>query len=173
MVFCDRLYSLVVQWAADGGTEEAELWAEVWELDVFPAEDGGQSGRRRGRLLCRPQTAALYAQGIVHDSLTDWQKNTTNAQWCNPDPSSCSSAFRLSCPSDTRSFIRLSPKLFTCCRKERWRTGKITLAAFSKIKRATHTDLFDIGWIFMNFMQIFIISKDWIWLSLVAFISCN
>lgn len=33
------------------------------ELDVLPAEDGGQSDGGRGRLLHRPQAAAVHAQG--------------------------------------------------------------------------------------------------------------
>lgn len=113
-----------VQWATDGGAEAPDLWAEVWELDVIPAEDGGQSGCRRSRLLRQPQTAALYAQGIRRDSLTDTTEKNQRHERRNPDPSLCFSGFRLSCPSVTRSFILLLQRLFICCRKERWRTGK-------------------------------------------------
>lgn len=60
------------QRAADGGTEAAELWAEVWELDVVPAEDGGRADCRRGRFLHRPQRAALHTQGMKRDKHTHW-----------------------------------------------------------------------------------------------------
>lgn len=33
------------------------------QLDVLPAEDGGQPGGGRGRVLRRPQAAALHPQG--------------------------------------------------------------------------------------------------------------
>lgn len=49
------------QRAADGAAVAAELRAEVPELDVLPAEDGGQSDGGRGRLLHRPQAAAVHA----------------------------------------------------------------------------------------------------------------
>lgn len=42
----------------------------------------------------------------------------------NPESSPCLSAFRTNCPSATRSFTRSSPKLSSCCRGERWRTGE-------------------------------------------------
>lgn len=38
------------------------------ELDVLPAEDGGQSDGGRGRLLQRPQAAAVHAQGNARQS---------------------------------------------------------------------------------------------------------
>lgn len=53
------------QRGADGAAEAAELRAEVPELDVLPAEDGGQSDGGRGRLLHRPEAAAVHAQGKV------------------------------------------------------------------------------------------------------------
>lgn len=52
-----------LQRAADGGAEATEFPAEVPELDVIPAADGGQSRRRHRRVVPRPQAAAVHAQG--------------------------------------------------------------------------------------------------------------
>lgn len=55
--------SFPLQRGANGDAEVSDVWAEVWQLDEFPAEDGGRSGCWHRRLLRRPQAAAMHTQG--------------------------------------------------------------------------------------------------------------